>query len=366
MKKYVKRFIPQTTRTRLKNIKRHLDYLLLQLIVRSRLTSTLYYAFMSSAFWREHQAVAAGRLKFEQDYYAAAGSQYLLRRNIHRLEKGLIMKPRRPIFALEYISETVRSFSQHVATRSQMNGEADREELQWAADVLASYFAMAGSHPVIDAARREFDTINHKTAVVPAPLAERAKSPYKRDLERPIPVAYDALLELAYRRRSVRWFLPHRVPRELLDKAVTLAALSPSACNRQPFLFHIFDGEDEKKVQQVAELALGTAGFNHNFPALVVIVGRQRAYFSERDRHIIYIDGALAAMSFVLALETVGLSSCCINWPDIEAQERKMAKLLNLALDERVVMLIAVGYPDPNEPVPYSAKKMLHTIRRYN
>ena len=96
-----------------------------------------------------------------------------------------------------------------------------------------------------------------------------------------------------------------------------------------------------------------------------MIVGRQRAYFSERDRHLIYIDGALAAMSFVLALETLGLSSCCINWADIEAQERKMARLLQLEPDERVIMLVAIGYPDPEERVPYSAKKMLHTLRRY-
>ena len=81
---------------------------------------------------------------------------------------------------------------------------------------------------------------------------------------------------------------------------------------------------------------------------------------------MIYIDGALAAMSFVLALETLGLSSCMINWPDVEQQERKLARLLHLEPDERPVMQIAIGYPDPLGLVPYSGKKSLERIRRYN
>jgi nitroreductase len=71
-------------------------------------------------------------------------------------------------------------------------------------------------------------------------------------------------------------------------------------------------------------------------------------------------------MSFVLALETLGLASCCINWPDVESRERGMASLLRLEPDERVVMLIALGYPDPDAMVPASGKKSLDTVRRYN
>jgi hypothetical protein len=43
-----------------------------------------------------------------------------------------------------------------------------------------------------------------------------------------------------------------------------------------------------------------------------------------------------------------------------------MQKALNLDFDERVVMLIAVGYPDPNGMVAWSEKKSLDILRRYN
>jgi len=97
-----------------------------------------------------------------------------------------------------------------------------------------------------------------------------------------------------------------------------------------------------------------------------VVVGQLRNYFSERDRHLIYIDASLAAMAFAYALETQGLSTCMINWPDMEDREQRLAALLNLEPDERPVMCMALGYPDPEGLVAYSQKKPLGQLRRYN
>jgi nitroreductase len=102
---------------------------------------------------------------------------------------------------------------------------------------------------------------------------------------------------------------------------------------------------------------MGTTGYAGNIPALVVLVGDWSCYPEERDRHVPYIDASLAAMQFMLALETLGLASCPINWPDIEPLERRMDRELGLPPHLRPVMLIALGYPDPTGGVPYSAKK---------
>ena len=111
---------------------------------------------------------------------------------------------------------------------------------------------------------------------------------------------------------------------------------------------------------------MGTTGFASNFPCVVVVVGKLRAFPKVRDRHLPYIDGALAVMAFQFALEVQGIGSCCINWPDIPKLERKMAKTLGLSTDERPVMLVSLGYPDPDGQVPYSQKKSLDEIRSYN
>jgi nitroreductase len=319
--------------------------------------SALYFALFPGIFGRETRAVLAGK----REYYKRldAGTQrYLLRRNVHMLEKGLSMRPRRGVFATGYIEETVEYFSAWVNG----NGGASCDlEVQWANDVLSAYFEIAGDDRAINRARKRF---------VGAPLGagERGSghglAPYQRDLSRVPPVAYEDLLTLAERRRSVRWFEQRPVPRELIDKGIEVAGLAPSACNRQPYQFRIFD--DPELVQKVAEVPMGTRGWVHNIPTFIVIVGNLSAFFSERDRHLIYTDGCLAAMGLVLALESLGLSTCCVNWPDIREREQRMAELLALGPHERPVMCMAVGYPDPEGMVPFSQKKPTEQIARYN
>ena len=68
----------------------------------------------------------------------------------------------------------------------------------------------------------------------------------------------------------------------------------------------------------------------------------------------------------MLALETLGLSSCAINWPDIEVKEKMIADVLRLEPHQRAIMCIAVGYADPDGLVAYSGKKPLNNLRKYN
>jgi nitroreductase len=168
-------------------------------------------------------------------------------------------------------------------------------------------------------------------------------------------VSYEQFVALVRRRRSVRWFEQRPVPRELVMQAVEAAAQAPSACNRQPFLFRYFG--EPVDAARVAGIAMGTAGYAQNIPALVVVLGDLGCYPEERDRHVAYIDASLAAMQFMLALETLGLASCPINWPDIEHRERAMAHELELPWHLRPVMLLAIGYAEPAGGVPFSAKK---------
>ncbi|MEB3342554.1 nitroreductase family protein [Okeania sp.] len=356
MKEKIKLVVPESGIEFLKSISDRIRKNTLSLFVKSKFLSSLHYVLLSNKFGREHQGVIYGQLKYDEDLKSSLESQYLLRRNIHRLEKGIIMKNRRDVFALDYIEETVKCYEYAVVNNKQEISQSD--ELQWARDVLSNYFDIVSSHPVIDKVKTTFLALNTKSK------DEKKRIPYKRELTNPPPVSYENLLELSHRRRSVRWYLQKTVPRNLIDQAILIAAQSPSACNRQPFEFRIFD--EPELVKKVSSIPMGTRGFNHNFPVIVVVVGKLRAYFDERDRHVIYIDGSLASMSFMYALETLGLSSCPINWPDIEESEKKMTSCLNLEPDERVIMLISVGYPDPDGMVPYSQKKELDLLRRYN
>ena len=64
--------------------------------------AVLYYALAPSVFGREQRAVIAGKEAYFKDR-ASGRQRYLVRRNTHMLEKGLSMRPRRDVFAVEYI-----------------------------------------------------------------------------------------------------------------------------------------------------------------------------------------------------------------------------------------------------------------------
>lgn len=310
----------------------------------------LYYALLNRAYVRDQHAFMAGRAAYARSLSAPFETMALLRRNVHRIEKGLVMRPRRLPFGLDYIAETVRAYK--IAGRHAV----DRQEIAWATDVLDTYFHLhAGieslsAHAAEYAGARAFEE------------ATNTKVPNQRTVSNP--VSFDALSTLARQRRSVRWFLQDRVPRAALDRAIEVGAQAPSACNRQPFIFHVIDSQP--LVERVLSIPYGAAGFSHQVPAVVIIVGQQRHFFRERDRHLVYLDAGLAAMGVLYALETQGLASCCINWADIAEREEEMATVLRLQPDERPIMLIAVGYEDRGGLSPYSQKKSLRVLRRYH
>lgn len=332
---------------------------LLKICCRSRFLSNLYYCFLSSTFAREHQAVLAGRLKHFQGTKKERSNYYLLVRNTHRIEKGLLMRPRKAQFATAYLHETMNSFD--TIWRNESPGVEGGGQRKWFKDVLSEYFSVVEDTPLIRRERNRFKALVNGEENASAP--DRS-IPYIREQASFSGITYEEFYRLTRQRRSVRWFLQKAVPRDLIDKALLAANQSPSACNRQPFEFRVFD--DPRQVAKLTSIPMGTKGYSHSLPVFVIVIGNLDAYALERDRHVIYIDAALACMSFMLALETLGLSSCPINWPDIEEKEKEMERALKLKPWQRPVLCLGLGYPDPSGKVAFSEKRSLEQIRTYN
>lgn len=347
MKNTIKRFVPINAVQKIRSVFQEIDVLLIRFFSQSGWLASCYYLFISGQFKREQRAVLLGRLAYHDANTAGLGT-VMLRRNIHRLEKGIIMRPRRAVFASLYIEETVACYRECIK-----NNSLSLDERTWANDVLDKYFEIAGEEKSINKARAEYDEVlaSYREQTV----SSNQSIPYSHDKTRFNAVNYDDLYSLFRQRRSVRWYLDKKVDISLVKKAVNAASLAPSACNRQPFKFIVVN--DKTKIESVAGCAMGTAGFVHNLPSIIAIVGDLSSYPEERDRHVIYIDASLASMQLMLALETLGLSSCPINWPDIESREKSLQAKLNLKYHERTIMLLAVGYADPSGLIPFSQKK---------
>ncbi|MDP4982701.1 nitroreductase family protein [Pseudoalteromonas tunicata] len=318
--------------------------------VRHRFLSACYYFFFDTSFWYEQQAVLKGKCQYYKNNGMQNGSSSLLRRNIHRLEKGLIMQPRRNVFALDYIEETINTYRQC----EEVGSKIELSELSWAADVLNEYFSVVDkSHPIIASALASFSVCRNL-------FIENKKIPYLECNKVKHSIEPEQLAMLFKARRSVRWYQQEKVPNELILAAVDMALQAPSACNRQPFEFLVVEPGD--KLDALAILPGGTAGFADNIPCLIAIVGDLSCYPFERDRHVIYIDGSLVSMQLMLAFETLGLSSCPINWPELHRLDLRVSKLLEIPQHKRVVMFLSVGFAKINGKIAFSDKKIASQV----
>ncbi|TGG95252.1 nitroreductase family protein [Natronospirillum operosum] len=354
MKSFLKRILPASVVRFLLRTKVNLDSRFISWAQRSRFYSDLYY-FVNNGFSIEHQSVLKGRKAYYDSLKDIGETCALLRRNTHRLEKGLIMRPRRTVFAEGFIRETVDCYANAVV--STKLAEAEKK---WATDVLDEYFNVVESTPIIEEAANTFEKSRRGVRerldlTAEFPSRHAAFKPYFYEDLKSSNISFGELKKLFIRRRSVRWYQDKQVPIKQVQKAANIASFAPSACNRQPYRF-LFCNKKEKAVS-IAKCAGGTKGFAENLPAMIVVVGDLSAYPYERDRHLIYIDGSLAAMQLMLALETLGLSTCSINWPEVDSSEQKIRKIIKLKDYERIVMLLAVGYADAYGGIPYSQKK---------
>ncbi len=356
MRKLLKKILPNSLLNKIKSLNRNFHQNITPLFARNPFLARLYFAFFNASYQREQFANLQGMQAYAKRIISTSEqSNPLLRRNIHRLEKGLIMRPLKPVFALDYIEETQQAY--RLACQSNNH---QQEELEWAKSVLAKFYqtVQLEQSSLLTKLAHEFNLHPDVSSI-----DSDKCTPYKNSKLAESKLSYNQFNEFVQIRRSTRWFKQNNVCHEKIKQAAAIASQAPSACNRQPYEFYVVD--QQPLLSQVSQLAIGGGGFADNIPALVVLVGDYSCYEHERDRHVIYIDGSLAAMQFMQALPTLGLSSCPLNWPELSVVDKKIAKLLKLPAHKKTIMLIAVGEAEADGKIPYSQKKSAEQLVRF-
>ncbi|MDR0831676.1 MAG: nitroreductase family protein [Bacillales bacterium] len=167
-------------------------------------------------------------------------------------------------------------------------------------------------------------------------------------------------------RQSDRGFLDKVVEHEKLVLIAEAGRLSPSACNSQPWLFHIV--ESPEKVKQIALDAqvlemnpfLKTAKafiiieevFAKLMPGLAGLIDSQT--FAKLD-----IGGTVN--SICLQATDLGLGTCIIGMID----RRKIIKTLGLNNETKIVSFIAIGYAKDSKIRNKIRKDISETVKFY-
>lgn len=193
------------------------------------------------------------------------------------------------------------------------------------------------------------------------------------------------LLETLRIRRSVRGFRDEPIPKATLETLLRDASQAPSAINMQPWEVHMVLDEERKRlsrklIRAYRERGLGCApGSAKPLPERFIERGRQCAndmtplieptgkqfsvYVNEGSLDfygapavaLLFLDESFApdrmvdigtfAAYLVLAAAGHGLGSCPIGL--VRAYEDEVKDQLNIQESKRLVLSVALGYPDP-------------------
>lgn len=147
-------------------------------------------------------------------------------------------------------------------------------------------------------------------------------------------------------RYSFRHFSEEYVSDEIIVSALDIAKKSPSACNRQSYRVHVYDG---KKKDDVLYSQGGARSFYKEASRAIVVTADMERYFLS-EAHLGYVDGALFAMSLIYALTYLGVASIPLTICQPQNVVNKFIKDFGIPENEYPVLVIAIGnYPDSAE-----------------
>ena len=158
-----------------------------------------------------------------------------------------------------------------------------------------------------------------------------------------------SFIELANKRESCRSYDPSReVEQEKIEKILSVARLSPSACNSQPYHVTVATGEAAREIGKAC-MGMGMNPFMKDVPLMMVISERdynKTAAFGAKIKHNDYrsIDIGILAANITLAAADLDLGSCIVGWFD----NKKICEILSSDVTARLV--IAIGYPKEDKP----------------
>ena len=156
-------------------------------------------------------------------------------------------------------------------------------------------------------------------------------------------------------RHSVRDYSSEPVDMELIEKALKLAANTPSACNRQPWKVRIV--EDKKLKKTIQNNQNGNRGFGDYIDKFIIITSDISNYARNRERNQANIDGGMYAMNLIYSLHYYKIATVPLSASLGLVQEKNLREAFDVAESENFIMFIGIGNYIDDFKVPISHRR---------
>lgn len=155
------------------------------------------------------------------------------------------------------------------------------------------------------------------------------------------------MLDLLYRRRSIRKYKDLPVSQEHLAQVLDAALLAPSSHGRQPWEFLVVT--DKETLEQLSHAKQGAYPLK-NAPVGIVVM-------ADPGKSDVWVEDTSIAMTHMwLTAEALGLGACWIQirmreYSPEESAENYVRRILDIPANRQVEAILACGYPDESRPV---------------
>jgi nitroreductase len=159
------------------------------------------------------------------------------------------------------------------------------------------------------------------------------------------------LLELIRSRRSIRKWKDQDVPDKSIRVLIDAARWAPSSCNRQTCCFLVIRQDERRKV--IGNALVRGMSFVCKAPVHILALVDVRSYHLPGERHLPFLDAAVAIENMLLMAHYLGLGACWIDWSMSPRNQKRVLHMLNIPPWMMPIALIALGHPDimPKSPV---------------
>jgi nitroreductase len=265
----------------------------------------------------------------------------------HTIEKGLSLKSPRELFGREKMMELCRMLTSYPAS-------APAFPRMMALGAIATYINFHDQKgvrdPYLDDLRKLLEKEN------PESLLQHGGVKSIAGIQEGITghtLSYKDFLSSRY---SARAYKQQKLPWDVVESIISTAASSPSQCNRQSTRIHCY--QDRAHIAELLALQGGTRGYSEQVPNLFLVTYDITGWGGPYQRNQGYIDAGIASMGILLSCHAHSVASCALNLAFSNKREKQLRALADLPQNERVVMMIAFGYPEPEHHVAARSRRI--------
>ncbi len=154
------------------------------------------------------------------------------------------------------------------------------------------------------------------------------------------------LFDALFSRRSIRKYTDKKVDKSKIEKIIKAGMYAPSAVNKQPWHFLVF--EDKKKVSEIIQVH-PNAGMLEKASAGILICFDKDL---QHDDGYGPVDCSAATQNMLLAAHGLGLGACWIGVYPRAARIDALHKLFSLPEHVVPFAVISIGYPAQERKTP--------------